>query len=80
MKKKPKRGPRYKFATKDELYLVEYSMFCWARNIPKTEDMLRPEIAHYLQVEGIPNTFKHTVPGTPLNQTHTHYTNTYLLI
>ena len=61
--KKPKRGPAYKLSTEDELYLVEYTNFCWDRNIPKTEDMLSPEICHYLDVEGNQNKFKHQKPG-----------------
>ena len=61
--KKPKHGPQYKFSTKDELQLVAFTNYCWERNVPKTEEMLRPEIVHYMYTEGIQNRFKHKTPG-----------------
>ena len=60
---KPKRGPQFKLSTEDELHLVTYTNFCWERNIPKTEQLLGPEIVHYLDVEGKPNKFKNQTPG-----------------
>ena len=61
--RKPKRGPKFKFSTKDELHLVAYTNYCWEQNAPRTQEMLKPEIVHYMQVQRITNTFKHGEPG-----------------
>ena len=60
---KPKRGCKYKFSTMDELKLVKYTEFCWEMNVPKTIEMLKPEVVHYLQFCGLPYTFKNGEPS-----------------
>ena len=60
---KPKRGPKYKFSTKQELELLAYTQYCWERNFPKTEAMLTTEIPYYLELENAENRFKGGKPG-----------------
>ena len=47
----------------DELDLVQYTNFCWEVNLLKTQKMLKPEVVHHLEVEGLQNKFKNGVPG-----------------
>ena len=60
---KPKRGRKFAFSMKDEIEMVDYTNFCWERNIPKTEDMLKPDVTYYLDVESMENRFKTGEPG-----------------
>ena len=60
---KPKRGPKFQMSTESELELVSSTNYCWERNVPRTQEMLKSEICHYLDVEGFENRFKHGIPG-----------------
>ena len=60
---KPKRGWKYKFSTEDELKFVSFTEFCWEVSIPKTMDMLKADIVHYLEYCGLQNTFKNGEPS-----------------
>ena len=60
---KPKRGRKYALQTVDELDIVNYTNFCWEMNFPKTQKMLKPDIALHIRVEGLENKFKYAEPG-----------------
>ena len=60
---KPKCGRHYKLSTEDELKLVDYMQFCWEMSVPRTMEMLKPDIVHYLQFCRLPNTFKNGEPS-----------------
>ena len=56
------RDPK-KLSDECEKQMVEYCDLCWELGIPKTRDMFSGEVVHYMQYDGIPNTFPNVRPG-----------------
>ena len=64
---RPVQGPKKKFEHASEENMVEYIDFCWEIGIPKTEEMFSEELVHFMEYNGIRNTFPKVKPGKHYN-------------
>ena len=61
---RPVQGPKNKFNKACEKEMIKYLEYCWEIGIPRTQDRFSHELVHFMEYNGIRNTFPKTQPGT----------------